>query len=370
MERMLKTEKFIADYLARFTPAKKECWNYIDGCLMNAVIMLYEHTGKEIYKQFVIDYYERYIEEDGNIKYYDLEEYNIDSINSGNGLFFVYAATGQEKFRKAIELLMRQLKGHPRTATGNFWHKKIYPEQVWLDGLYMGQVFYMRYETILGKKEHYHDIVSQFGNVGKYLYNEEKGLHYHACDMAKVQPWANKETGLSANFWLRACGWHLMALIDTMEVMESRVYECYRELGDLFKEALRGILQYRDEETGLFYQVVDRKDVEGNYLETSGSAMIAYAILKACRMKVILPEKYLPIGMEMLNSLTDIRVQEIEGVLKIGGICRGAGLSADRDGTVAYYLSEPIVYDDHKGAAPYIMAYVESLRLADGRYES
>ena len=364
-----KTELFISDYLKRFKTAKENQWNYIDGCLMNAVIMLYNFSGEEKYKSFVMKYYEKYIEENGNIKYYNINDYNLDSINSGNGLFFMLEQTHEKKYLNAIELLMEQLRNQPRTATGNFWHKKIYPHQVWLDGLYMGLVFYTKYDTLLGDRSHYEDIVNQFRNVRKYMFSTEKGLYFHACDMAKKQSWANPKTGLSRCFWLRACGWHLMALIDVISSMDKSMHEYRKELADIFKEAASGILKYQDDESGLFYQVVDRKDVKNNYLETSGSAMIAYALLKACRLKILLEEEYRSRAMKIFDSLTDRALVEKDKVLKIGGICRGAGLSDDRNGTVEYYLSEPIVYDDHKGAAPYIMAYVESLRLKENQHE-
>jgi unsaturated rhamnogalacturonyl hydrolase len=358
-----KADKFIKEYFDRFASVKNNKWNYADGCALKGAMMMYEVTGEDYFKNLVIDYLKHYINEDGTINFYKQEDYNIDNISTGNVLFFAYNITGHNKYRKAIEILMEQLRNQPRTKTGNFWHKKIYPEQVWIDGLYMGQVFYINYETQYGGKEHYNDIVNQFKNVRKYIYNNEKGLYYHACDMAKQQPWADKETGLSPNFWLRAMGWYLMALIDTMAVMEQSVYEYYRDLGDLFKEALKGILKYQDKESGLFYQVIDKADVRGNYLETSGSAMIAYSMFKACRMKVILADKYEENAMKILNTLIDTRIEEVDGCLKLGGTCNVAGLSDTRDGSVEYYLSEPIVYDDHKGVGPLIMAYAESLRI-------
>lgn len=362
-ERNYKMEKFIKEYFDRFTSAKINEWNYVDGCALKGAMMMYEVKSEDYFKNFVLDYLKKYINEDGSINFYKQEDYNLDNINTGNTLFFAYNITGQGKYRKAIEILMEQLRKQPRTSTGNFWHKKIYPNQVWLDGLYMGQVFYMKYETQYGKKEHYNDIVNQFKNVRKNIYNNEKGLYYHAWDMAKQQTWADKETGLSPNFWLRAMGWYLMALIDTMEAMEQSVYEYYRDLGDLFKEALKGILKYQDKESGLFYQVIDKGDIEGNYLETSGSAMIAYSMLKACRMKVILADKYEEKAKNILNSIIDYKIENVDGCLKLGGICRGAGLSEERDGSITYYLSEPVVYDDHKGVGPLIMAYAESLMI-------
>ncbi|SEV86343.1 glycoside hydrolase family 88/105 protein [[Clostridium] fimetarium] len=360
-----KVEKFIKEYIDNFKSAKDNKWNYEDGCVLKSAIMMYEVTAEEYYKKFILDYLKKYINEDGSINFYNNMDYNIDNVSTGTVLFFAYEETGDEKYRTAIENIMDQLRKQPRTEAGNFWHKMIYPNQVWLDGLYMGQVFYMQYETKFGGKEHYNDIISQFKNVRKYIFNEEKGLYYHAYDSLKEQPWANKETGVSPNHWLRAIGWYLLAIIDTMSVMEQPIYEYYRELQSLFKEAIAGVLQYQDKETGLFYQIVDKADAEGNYLETSGSVKIAYAILKACRMKVLLSEKYEDNAFHILNSLIDTRLEEVDKKLQLGGICGVAGLGGKekRDGTLKYYFNEPVIYDDHKGVGPFIMAYSESLRI-------
>lgn len=365
----MKFEKYIRQHLSEFKPGS--CWNYEDGCVMLGSIMLYRITKDDFYKEFVIHYTDAFINEDGTINHYSKEEYNIDSINSGKALFFLYEETGQEKYRLAIENLMDQLRSHPRTQCGNFWHKKIYPNQIWLDGLYMAQPFYMAYETKYHNKENYNDIINQFKNVRKYMYQEEKGLYYHAYDEAKIQPWADKRTGCSPNFWLRAMGWYLIALVDTMDEMAEEIYEHYRLLQGIFKEAVKGILKYQDPETKLFYQVIDKPEVEGNYLETSGSAMVAYAILKGCRMGILSKEKYAGIGEAILMSLHDRKLKEEDGVLKLTGICAVAGLGPGekRDGSVAYYLSEPVVSDDHKGSGAFIMAYAQLILLKQAMNE-
>lgn len=360
-----KAEKFIRSYMNNFTSAKVDKWNYEDGCILTGLIKMYDETKDDSYKNFVLNYLKKYINEDGTINYYKQDTYHLDNVASGNALFFAYDTTGDEKYRRAIEVLMEQLRKQPRTKSGNFWHKDIYPNQIWLDGLYMSQVFYMTYETKFGGKEHYNDIITQFQNVRKYLFDTEKTLYYHGYDESKEAKWANKETGTSANFWLRAMGWYMIALIDTMSVMEQPVYEYYRALGDLFKEALTGLMKYQDKETGMFYQVIDHPEEAGNYLETSGSAMIAYAMIKACRMKVILAEKYEENALHILNSIIDTKLIEQDGKLRLSGICSVAGLGGDdrRDGSIAYYLSEPVVNDDHKGVGAFMMAYAESLKL-------
>ena len=174
--------------------------------------------------------------------------------------------------------------------------------QIWLDGMYMAQPFYMAYEAKFDGMAHVADITRQFQNVRKYLYNPEKGLNYHAYDEARVQFWADKETGCSKNFWLRSTGWYLMALVDCIALCSEQLYEHYRALVDIFRESMRGVLAYRAED-GLFYQVIDYPEAEGNYTETSGSAMIAYSLLKGVRIGVLDAEKYLPIALDVFEKL-------------------------------------------------------------------
>ena len=363
-----KANRFIDHYLATYQNYKSY-WNYEDGCVVLGVKYLYEVTGEEKFFRFIEKYLQHFILEDGTIDHYEMAKFNIDSINCSKILFFMYEKTGEEKYRGAIEFTMNRLRQHPRCSTGNFFHKEIYPEQIWLDGLYMAQPFYMEYETKFEGKEKYSDIVSQFENVQKYLYCPEKGLCFHACDMAKEQFWADKETGCSANFWLRSMGWYLMALVDVCDKMSIEIYEQYRKLQDIFKLMLQGILQYQDPQSHLFYQVIDHAEAPDNYLETSGSAMIGYAILKACRMGLILKEKYEPVGRAIVESLLADKLVEQDGELHLTGICSVAGLGPDtnrrRDGSVEYYLSEPVVSDDSKGVGPFMMAYAEYLRLEE-----
>lgn len=366
----MKFEKYVTSYLKNYKNAKTN-WNYEDGCVLMGSVMLYEVTGNTFYKDFIVNYMKDFINEDGSINHFEKEQYNIDSINTGKILFFLYNETKEEKYRKAIDTIMEQLKTHPRTKSNNFWHKNIYPNQIWLDGLYMAQPFYMAYETNFNNKENYRDIINQFENTRKYLYNADKQLYYHGYDEARVQPWADKETGLSKNFWLRAMGWYLMALIDTMDEMSEEIFEQYKMLESLFKEGISGILQYQDEESKLFYQLIDRKDVSNNYLETSGSAMVAYAILKGCRMGALQKEKYQHIGEEIVISLLDNKLILVDNELKLSDMCSVAGLGPGetRDGSVEYYLSEPIVCDDHKGTGAFMMAYAQMLLLKEENSE-
>lgn len=359
-------QAFIRQYLAAYQPYKSY-WNYEDGCVLIGCADLFEATGDPAYRDFILRYLEKVITPEGVITNYPLDKYNIDSTNCGRVLFFALDQTGDERYRKAIDFLIDRLATHPRCSCGNFWHKEIYPEQIWLDGLYMAQPFRAAYDTRFGGLKSAADIASQFANVRRYLYDPDKGLYYHACDLNRQQFWADPETGCSANFWLRSMGWYLMALVDCIDYMNEQLYEHYRALVDLFREAVRGILRWADPETGLFYQVIDHAEAEGNYLETSGSAMVIYAVLKGVRLGLLDDEKLLKPALDAFNALTERQLSaDAEGAWHLGGICAVAGLGPDtnrrRDGSVAYYLSEPVVADDAKGVGPYFMALSEALK--------
>ena len=361
---MKDVKAFVQQYLQTYQPYKTY-WNYEDGCVLKGLVDLYRATGEAAYRDYVLDYLDGVISPEGEITTFPMDKYNIDSINCGKALFFALDETGDARYRKAADFEIERLKTHPRCACGNYWHKEIYPEQIWLDGLYMAQPFRVEYDMRFGGKKDAKDVASQFLNVRKYLYNPEKGLYYHACDLARVQPWADKSTGCSPNFWLRSMGWYLMALIDCIDAMDVQLYEHWRALADLFVEAVRGIYPYRDAKTGLYYQVIDRADVADNYLETSGSAMAAYALMKGVRLGVLDPERYGEAGRRTFENLTEEKLrQDADGAWHLNDICKVAGLGPGekRDGSVAYYLSEPRVADDAKGVGPYMMALAEYLK--------
>ncbi len=360
---------FVRTYLDHYINYK-DTWNYEDGCVLIGCTGLYKATGDTYYKDFVRRYIDRFVKTDGSIKSFHKTQYNIDSINTGKVLFFLYDETGEDKYRLAIEAVYDQLKTHPRTQCGNFWHKEIYPNQIWLDGLYMAQPFYMAYEREFHQKKACFDIINQFNNVKKYLYNKDKGLYYHAYDEARIQKWADKTTGQSPNFWLRSMGWYLMALVDTLDEMQEENSEEFKCLQELYIEAMNGILKYQEKENKMFYQVIDKADIDGNYLETSGTAMVAYSIMKAYRMGM-LDEKYERTGEEIFENLVEKKLIHEEGNLYLSDICSVAGLGPgeDRDGSVTYYLSEKIVNNDPKGVGAFMMAFAQWLMLQRNRME-
>lgn len=346
---------------------KKPSWNYIDGCMITALLCASEITGETKYADFAEKFIDYYVFEDGSIRGYSKEKYNLDDVNEGKVLFELYEKTGKEKYKKAIFLLESQLEEQPRTVTGNFWHKKIYPNQIWLDGLYMGQVFSTLFKKYFGNKD-YSDVVNQFKNVRKLMFDEDKKLYYHGCDCSKTAFWADKETGRSKSFWLRAIGWFCISLIDNIDYIDDE--NAKAELVKIFAEAIDGISQYADSETGMYYQVVDQGGREGNYLETSGSSMIAYAMMKGARLGVI-DKKYAEMGRKTFDGICKKYLSISDnGDLNLGGICLVAGLGPEdnkrRDGTFEYYISEPVVENDAKGVAPFVLCYTEVKRMEKG----
>lgn len=221
----MKTYQGLDDYLVEVNGRTMHEWNYEDGCLYLGAAAMYGQTGDTEYLDYIKKMVSPYIQEDGSIISYHMEEYNLDFINAGKIFYFLYDQTGEERYKKACETLMTQLKYQPRLTTGNFWHKLIYPFQVWLDGLYMGQPFYLEYDNRWGGKQHYYDILNQFNQVRKLLYNEKTGLYYHGYDEYKDRKWADPQTGLSPNFWLRSIGWFLMALVDCYGLASEELYD-------------------------------------------------------------------------------------------------------------------------------------------------
>ena len=346
--------------LEKIRAGKKPSWNYMDGCMIKAIIELYHITKNEKYLQFADDFIDYFVNDDGSIQSYDPKEYNLDNVNAGKTLFDLYQLTGTEKYRKAIDTVYSQLQGQPRTSTGNFWHKMIYPNQIWLDGLYMAQPFYMQYEVTYNDCKNCADSFNQFENVYNLMRDTRNGLYYHAYDDSRQMFWCDKVTGLSSNFWLRALGWYAMALIDTMEIMPESLSKEKARLNAIYKELIDSMLPYQDEETGMWYQVVNRGGIKPNYLETSGSAIFAYAIMKSVRLG-FLDESYFQYGEKAFSGICRTYLSEENGELQLGGICLVAGLGNKemREGTFDYYMREPIVKNEAKGVAPLILAYIE-----------
>ena len=349
--------------IERVRQGKPASWNYIDGCMLVALLEMSSLTGDKRYSDFVESFVDSFIGTDGSIRTWQPEKQTLDDINEGRVLFPLYHKTGKGKYRLAAECLHEALLQQPRTFEGSYWHKAIYPHQVWLDGIYMAQVFAALYEKHFGTGC-YADIIHQIQTVRAHMFDERKRLYYHGYDASGCVFWADPETGLSKSFWLRAMGWFAAALADLAEILPAG--EERQIIEKLLNEMMEGLLPYADPETGMFYQVVDKGGEEGNYLETSGSSMMAYTMLKGARLGV-LPKEYAAQGLKTFDGIVKKYLSFHEDEIELGGICLVAGLGPEndhrRDGTYAYYLSEPVVKNDAKGVAPLVMCYTEVRRL-------
>ncbi|MBQ1899294.1 MAG: glycoside hydrolase family 88 protein [Erysipelotrichaceae bacterium] len=339
-----RIDQYIDKYLGYFQPYKKGVWCYEDGILMTAIFDMYKVTGDKKYFDFVYNFYDSMIEEDGVIKNYEPTKYSIDDVCPGIGLMKLYRDCPKEKFKKALDEMYGQMLHHPRTKEGSFWHKQIYPNQVWMDGIYMGVLYIAMYAKEFDIQETKEDVDHQLHTLVKRLYDEDRKLFVHAYDEAKVMQWADKETGRSPNVWARACGWVMMAVVDIYEELGLDICK------DILVKEIEGLKPYLED--GMLYQIVDVRR-EHNYLETSGSVMMAYAIFKGKRLGMIEDDK---LGHEVFDTVLK---KQFDG-RNLYNICQVGGLdNYKRDGSFEYYMSENISANEVKGVAPFIMAYSE-----------
>ncbi|WP_017730483.1 glycoside hydrolase family 88/105 protein [Nafulsella turpanensis] len=337
---------------------EKPKWEYTHGLMMTALNKVYEKTGDERYLEYIKNYADFMLNEDGtSIKTYELDDYNIDRVNPGKFLIELYKETGDEKYRNAVELLRKQMREHPRTSEGGFWHKKRYPHQMWLDGLYMASPFLAKYATEFNEPALYDDVANQIILVDKYTWNEEKGLWHHGWDESREQKWADPETGRSPEAWGRAMGWYAMALVDVLDYFPED-HPKRDEILNIVQKMADAIVNYQDPETGLWWQVPEYGGREGNYLEASASSMFVYFLAKAVKNDYI-DDKYLADAKEGYQGILKEFIEyEEDGDVSLTDVVSVSGLGGDpyRSGTYEYYLSEPIRDNDPKGVGPFIMA--------------
>ncbi len=336
-------------------------WNYTHGLELLAFMDLYDASGDERFWNYAARYADTMINAQAEIVSYKKTNYNIDHICPGRILFRMYDRTGEAKYKMAMDTLFSQLQTHPRTSDGGFWHKKVYPYQMWLDGLYMGQPFYAeyisRYVDASNQQDLFEDVVHQFVTVGKHTYDAVTGVYRHGWDESRAMFWADKETGQSAHCWGRGLGWYVMGLVDALDYIPGQ--EQRQALIDILKEIYEVLPKYADPQTGMWYQVLELPEREGNYQESTASIMFVYGLLKGVKTGVF-DASYRETALQWYEKFVDRFVKENpDGTISITDCCAGAGLggSQNRSGKYDYYINETIIIEnDCKAVGPFIQA--------------
>ncbi|MHA6249321.1 glycoside hydrolase family 88/105 protein [Pontibacter sp. CAU 1760] len=339
---------------------EKPKWDYTQGLFASAIERVWEKTGDGKYLQYIQAFADTMISEDGAIMTYKKTDYNIDRVNPGKFLMELYKETGGTKYKLAVEELRDQMRTHPRTAEGGFWHKKIYPHQMWLDGLYMASPFLAQYAVEFNEPALFDDVAHQIILVDKYTWDGSEGLWHHGWDESREQKWADPKSGKSPNVWGRAMGWYAMALVDVLDFLPKNHPE-YGKVLQITQQMAKSIAKYQDKDTGLWWQVVNMGEREGNYLEASASSMFTYFLVKAAKKGHIDPQ-YMQTAQRGYNGIVSNLIRENpDGTISITQVCAVAGLGGDpyRDGTYAYYISEERRDNDPKAVSPFIMASLE-----------
>lgn len=331
-------------------------WNYCHGLELEAIYDVYRKTGDKKYYNYALSYADTVINPDGTIKSYKLEEYNIDRLNSGKMLFPIYAETKDEKYRLAMDLLKSQMDTHPRISNGGFWHKKIYPNQVWLDGLYMAGPFLAEYGATFNVPALFDEVALQLTTAYEDLLDEKTGLLYHGWDESRQQRWADPVTGKSPNFWSRSIGWYMMALVDALDFIPAD-HPKRNDIITILNNISTSVEKFRDPVSGMWYQVTDKGGKEGNYLESTGSVMFIYTWVKGAQ-KGYLPKEFLKKGELAYDQfLKQFYKENEDGTVSITSCCAVSGLGGEknyRDGSFKYYISEPVRDNDPKAVSPFI----------------
>jgi len=359
-------DRFIRQYVEDYHGYKNGRWCYEDGCFYKGLADLYQAGQGDWLLAALIDHVNRRVKSDGVIDGYAMGDYSLDNIQAGRVLFLLRDETGDPRYAKALHLLRAQLIDHPRTRANNFWHKKAYPWQVWLDGLYMALPVLAAYSLDYEEGGALPDVRGQIETVRRLMHDPRTGLYYHGYDESRGSTWADPKTGRSASFWSRAIGWYAMALADLVEIMPAGHADRVFYAG-LLREVAEAVLAWRQPD-GLWMQVMDQPSRAGNYPESSCTAMFAYAFLKGHRLGV-LDAATADAGRHSLAGLVGRYLKGSMNGYALGGICLMAGLGdingefGYRDGSFAYYVGEPVVENDPKGVGPLMMAEAERRRL-------
>ncbi|MFT4033631.1 MAG: glycoside hydrolase family 88 protein [Siphonobacter sp.] len=335
-------------------------WGYEEGLILYALGRVGERSGDGRYFHYIQRNIDSYVNEQGEIRSYHFDDFNLDNIPSGRLLLKLYLETGKEKYLKAAQYVHSQLEQQPKTREGGYWHKKRYPNQMWLDGLYMAEPFSAEYAQVFKQPELFDEVARQLILMEKTALDEKTGLLYHAYDESREQKWADPKTGHSPNFWGRAIGWYVMALVDVLDYFPA-THPKRSELEAIFKRLMPVVVKYQDPLTGCWWQVTDKAKEKGNYVEASASCMFVYGLAKGIRKGLLASsyKQYADKGYQ--GILKEFVVTDADGTLHLDKTVSVGGLGGNpyRDGSYEYYLSEKIKLDDLKGVGPFILASIE-----------
>jgi unsaturated rhamnogalacturonyl hydrolase len=346
------------DTLGYYGGRTRAGWSYDVSMVGMAIDQLGSIDPK--YSAYMKTYMDMLVDNEGRVARYSLQEYNIDYIKPARNLMILYKKTGEEKYKKAIPQFAQQMETHPKTESGGFWHKKRYPNQVWLDGVYMGMPFLTMYAAEFNEPKWFDVVTHEIKLVYEKTRDPKTGLLYHAWDESKKEKWADPKTGLSPHFWSRAMGWYVMAIVDVLDYLPAN-HPDVPELKNILKNTLDALLKVRDKKTGCWYQVLDQGGREGNYLEGSGTAMFIYAMAKGSK-KGYVDKKYYKIADKAFDQMVkEFIVTGEDGLPDMVRVCGSCGLGGTpyRDGSYQYYITEKIVLNDTKGVGPFILAAIE-----------
>jgi unsaturated rhamnogalacturonyl hydrolase len=341
------------DSMSNGRPAR---WTYDQSVILRGIEGLWRETGEKKYFDYIQKSMDFFVDDNGNIRTYRPDEYTLDNVAPGKNLMLLYNVTGKEKYLKAVQTLRKQLQEQPRTKEGGFWHKKVYPSQMWLDGLYMAEPFYVDYAKTFHEDTAFKDIARQFILMDKNAIDKKTGLLYHGYDESRQQKWADKSTGRSPNFWARAMGWYGMGLVDVLELFPVNHPE-RKELVQILNSYAKALSKVQDTKTGLWWDVLDMPGKEKNYLEASASSMFVYTLAKGVRLGY-LPQSYLAIAKKGYDGILKTFIKTENGLTNLHGTVSVSGLGGNpyRDGSFEYYMSEKVVVNDPKGVGAFIQA--------------
>ena len=367
-ERMAATLMLQHDNGLVYDKTKPERWNYELGVMLVGMEQIWHKTGDSKYFTYIQKLIDTFVQEDGTVRTYVLDEYNLDMLPPARCCLLLYKVTGKEKYKKAAQTFRSQLVTQPRIKDGGFWHKKRYPSQMWLDGLYMAEPFFAEYSLIFNELQNFDEVANQLILMEKNAVDPKTGLLSHAYNEDREMPWADKKTGHSPHVWDRAMGWYALALVDVLDYFPTN-HPKRKEIEAILQRLAVAVTKAQDPKSGVWYQVMDMPNEADNYLEASGSSMFCYALLKGVRQGV-LDKKYLVSAKKAYAGiLKEFISTDGQGYIHLNHVCMVAGLGGTpyRDGSFRYYITEPQRTDDIKGAGPFMMASVEMENLENGQ---